>query len=406
MDQGISFTDELVGAVRTLWLGRKTVAVVALSAVAVSVVVSLIVPHGYRARTTFLATQEQGNNLASQLAAAGAAIPGGLLSLPPTPVDVFREVLESRAVRQGVIDKLHLLDRFGIENQNPAVAREHALSRLQGMLRIATKRSGLLAVEVTAQTPWFPFFHPGADSSARGLSAEIGNEMVRQLNQVLQERRSSSARNSRIYLEDQLKKSEHDLEVASDSLVAYQKRHATISIDDQTRVAVETLGSLRGQIIAKEVERDVIRKNQTPDSYELQRVETELSALNRQYEELVRGSGGAGSEDALEMTMPMADLPDVAMELLRRTRDVELQHTVYELLTTQYYQAKLDEARDLPTVQVLDEAVPPIGKASPRRRVIVILAFLGGCFVGTALVLIRDRQWSRSLAAGARAQAG
>jgi uncharacterized protein involved in exopolysaccharide biosynthesis len=48
-----------------------------------------------------------------------------------------------------------------------------------------------------------------------------------------------------------------------------------------------------------------------------------------------------------------------------------------ELLTQQFEAAKIDEAKDISIVQVLDKAVEPERKSKPKRVVIVLLsAFL------------------------------
>lgn len=401
MDPQSSVRDDLLVAVRHLWRSRFRVAAVSGAAVVAAAGISLIVPHGYESRATFLATQEDQSSLAGQLAAAGALIPAGLLATPSTPIEVFREILESRAVRLGVVKALGLIERYGLSDEPQPVAEHGAIGILTGQMRIAQKRSGWMAVETNITTPWFPFLHHAADDSARVLSARVANEAVRQLNIVLRERRASSARNSRVYLEEELAKNERALKLAADSLVAFQKRHATISIEDQARVTIETLGELKGQIVAKEVELDIVRRERSHDSFDLRRVESELSALEGRYSELVRGnplakarserSGSMSASQQADIYVPVADLPELAMELLDRQKEVQLQHTVYELLTQQFYHARLEEARDTPTVQLLDEAIPPIGKSSPQRRLIVVIAFLAGAVLGSVWVLATDR---------------
>lgn len=392
MDPQTSVREDLRGAALLLWRRRARVALVAGAAVAMAVAVSLIVPHVYETRATFLATEDDQSSLAGQLAMAGALVPAGLFASSATPVEVFREILESRAVREGVVESLGLIERFGLQEERPEVARAMAVDILGSTMRIADKRSGWMAIETKVSTPWFPFLHAAADDSAKVLASRIANETVRQLNVVLRERRSSSARSSRIYLEEQLEKNKKALEIASDSLVAFQKRHATISIEDQARVSLQTLGELKGQIVAKEVERDVLRRTRSGDSFELQAVESQLRALEERYDALVRGSATpSGSSRALDSSVPLDQLPDLAAELFRRQKEVQLQHTVYELLTQQYYHALLEEARDTPTVQPLDEALPPLGKSSPKRKLIVMVAALAGGILGCVGVLIADR---------------
>lgn len=394
MDDRFSFSDEVASAFQTLWTRRMRILRVSGLVAAVAAFVSLLVPNVFEARATFLATQQDGGGLASALANAGANIPAGLLSLPSTPVDVFKEVLESRTVGLGVVDELDLVRQYGIDEEDPEKARILALFALKNQIKVAQKRSGLVAVQVEVPTGWVPIVRGDQSAKAARLAADIGNEAVRQLNRVLQERRASSARNSREYLEAELEKNRVQMELAADSLVAFQKRHATLSIEEQAKVTVQMLGTLQGQIVAKEIELDVVGQTRTPSSYEYQRVRTELEALKDRYAELLRGEPAQKIDAArLDETgfEPITSLPDIAMELLRRTREAELQHTVYTLLTTQYYQARLEEARDTPTVEILDEAIVPLGKSSPQRKLIVVLSFLGGAVLASAWELLRHR---------------
>jgi uncharacterized protein involved in exopolysaccharide biosynthesis len=71
----------------------------------------------------------------------------------------------------------------------------------------------------------------------------------------------------------------------------------------------------------------------------------------------------------------MEDAPELALQFLRLTRELEIQTTIFELLKQQYEHAKIQEMRDTPTVQVLDEASEPELKSEPKR---VFTALLGG----------------------------
>jgi uncharacterized protein involved in exopolysaccharide biosynthesis len=394
MDRDTQIAGDLRKVLRRLWDGRKILLLVMAAAAVAAGITSLVLPHKFVARATILPSVGQQSPLASQLSAT-AGIPTALLSIPSTPVDVFFEMLHSRAVREDVINRLGLIERYGIETENPALATKAALDHLSGQVQIARKRSGLLAVIVNVPTPHFPLLRRGVDEEARTLAAEIANAMVQSLDRVQQERGVSRARNARIYLERQLEETRSSLRAAEDSLVAFQQRHGAISVEDEARATVENLWALKAQIIAKEIEVDVLKGTRTSDSFELQRASSELEAMRRQYNELLRGSdeqeimnspGASASSDT--KGTPASLFPEMARQALSRKREVLIQQTVYELLTQQYYQARFEESRDVPVVQVLDEAVPPPLRSSPQRRIIVILAILGGFLIGAVWVVI------------------
>jgi len=67
------------------------------------------------------------------------------------------------------------------------------------------------------------------------------------------------------------------------------------------------------------------------------------------------------------------------------SREVETQERVYSLLVEQYEMAKIEEARNMPTIQVLDPAMTPelpVGRGLVRKGVVAgIAAFMLGTFL-------------------------
>ena len=56
------------------------------------------------------------------------------------------------------------------------------------------------------------------------------------------------------------------------------------------------------------------------------------------------------------------------------TYEAQVQETLYQLLIRECEMAKIEEAKSMPTIQVLDEAVPPTRKFAPHRRQMVTMA--------------------------------
>jgi len=70
-------------------------------------------------------------------------------------------------------------------------------------------------------------------------------------------------------------------------------------------------------------------------------------------------------------------------------RQVTMQDTIYETLTKQYELAKVQEAKEIPSVKVLDEPDVPERKSSPHRAIIVFLGALASVFAGITWVIAR-----------------
>lgn len=67
---------------------------------------------------------------------------------------------------------------------------------------------------------------------------------------------------------------------------------------------------------------------------------------------------------------------------MRLQREMEVQNTLYTFLVQQFEEAKLREARDTPTLQILDQARTPINRIRPVRTFMVYIAGIIGTFLG------------------------
>jgi uncharacterized protein involved in exopolysaccharide biosynthesis len=94
------------------------------------------------------------------------------------------------------------------------------------------------------------------------------------------------------------------------------------------------------------------------------------------------GDQDTESEKSQVLYVPFSEVPKLGLELARLTRDLKIQEAIFELLSSQYEQAKIQEAKDTPTIQVLDRAVPPEKRSRPKRAMMVILAGIASLFVG------------------------
>jgi uncharacterized protein involved in exopolysaccharide biosynthesis len=73
---------------------------------------------------------------------------------------------------------------------------------------------------------------------------------------------------------------------------------------------------------------------------------------------------------------------------------VKVQETVFELLTQQYEMARLEEAKDVPVISIIDAPGIPEKKSFPPRLILTaVLTFLSFS-VAASLILLREL-WSK-----------
>jgi uncharacterized protein involved in exopolysaccharide biosynthesis len=80
------------------------------------------------------------------------------------------------------------------------------------------------------------------------------------------------------------------------------------------------------------------------------------------------------------------------------SRDAKIKEILFEMLTREYEIAKIEEAKSMPTIQILDKAVVPEKKCKPRRAMIVMLAGTMGIFISVLAAFARERLTPASLA--------
>ena len=77
------------------------------------------------------------------------------------------------------------------------------------------------------------------------------------------------------------------------------------------------------------------------------------------------------------------------MEYLRAEHELKYRQAMFDLLLKQYDAAKLDESKDAAIIQVVEPAIEPYRRSSPKRApvlvVFTVLGLLGGCLL--ALIL-------------------
>jgi uncharacterized protein involved in exopolysaccharide biosynthesis len=102
------------------------------------------------------------------------------------------------------------------------------------------------------------------------------------------------------------------------------------------------------------------------------------------------------------MLIPFGNIPTIGLEYARLFRSVKIQEMLLEFIYPQYEQAKIQEEKDTPTVQILDPAVPPELKTKPKRMVMVAVSMIVAFMIYCALViykmqlnLLRDKDFDR-----------
>jgi uncharacterized protein involved in exopolysaccharide biosynthesis len=114
----------------------------------------------------------------------------------------------------------------------------------------------------------------------------------------------------------------------------------------------------------------------------VQIAERELSSLEGEAGRMEERSRASGFGD-----LTLHDVPGAGMEYLRAAHEVQYRQAIFDLLMKQYDAARLDEAKEAAVIQVVEPAIEPDRKSSPRYAVTMLLSAGAGIIIGCLLAL-------------------
>jgi capsule polysaccharide export protein KpsE/RkpR len=232
---------------------------------------------------------------------------------------------------------------------------------------------------------------------------DLAQAYLDELNQLVTRTSTSSAHRERVFIEGRLHSVSADLERAQLDLSEFSSRNSTIDIKEQTHAMVDAGARVQGELLVAQSGLESLRQIYGDGNVRVHETEARIAILQRELEKmtgssapLIPGAASAKSdvEEKGELYPPLRQLPRLAVPYADLYRRVRVQETVYELLTQQYEMARIDEAKDVPVVSVIDSPGVPEKKSFPPR-LLLTLALTFFVFAATAaLILIRD-YWSR-----------
>lgn len=341
---------ETMQILRQKW---QIVAAITVVATAIGYGSSYLLPPGYTTRASILPPQTGGTaNAALQTIGALAGL-AGLGSGVKNPIDQFVSLLSSDTVLNGVIKK-NKLDAV-YETDLPSDSRK----RLSSYTKIQSGKDGLISIEVEDRDPH--------------RSVEIVNSYIEEFRSLLGRLAITEAASRRVFFESQLKETKNNLTKAEIDLGSSGINVA--SLKTRPEAAVTELATLRAQLTDIQIRSSVLSQQQSMQSPELLALRAEEAAIKQQIARAEQKESKPESAD-----------------YVRVYREFRYQETLFELLAKQYELARVDEARQAPLVQIVDEPQLPDRKSKPRH---LLIAAAVGFATLVAQVLMTMREANR-----------
>jgi uncharacterized protein involved in exopolysaccharide biosynthesis len=347
------------------------------SGLALAALLAFLIPVRYEAHTQLMPPDSEfSSGLASLMAVAGRS--GGGLAMVgadwlglKTSGALFIGILRSETVEDRIIDKFDLKSVYGAKRM------QDARRRLEENTQISEDRkSGIIAIGVT--------------DHSRERAAAIAQAYVDELDWLVADLNTSAAHRERVFLEERLKAVKQDLDQSAREFSQFASANTAIDIKEQGRAMVEAAATLQGQLIAAQSELEAVRQVYADTHVRVKALRARIAELQAKLQQMGGGDlspGGSAASDSLYPSI--RKLPLLGVRYAELYRNNKIQETVFELLTQQCELAKVQEAKETPSVKVLDSAKPPEKKSFPPRLLIMFLGAFFSLMVGTVAILAR-----------------
>lgn len=428
-----------------MWARKSIVGGIIVGCTVLAVIISFVLPKQYSS-TTLVQTQDANKALGGNAAAAMAAL--GVGGAAASPTNNYMELMKSRTVLDPIIDDMDWKD----PDKKPD-AKNFAKSYLDIK---NTKNTNLIEVTAKGKTP----------EEAQKISQSVVDNFLEMQTNNGQKTQSLLVQ----FLNGRIEEAKKDSDDAAQKFADFSREHKLYSPNDQLKQAITqvsaydksiadlqsqqkaaqaqydvatsklgqqksgskaynindngTVQSIRGQIVAKEVELVGLRQKYTDNNptviaaqQQLNQLQGDLSrevsavvdsnatSLNSAQMELVKNqavaeasiSAAKASEDAVrakkaEIEQDIDKYPDAMVTYLQLKSDAEIKKTIYTNLVQQCEQSKIKEAMESMDIQIIDSADLPEKPSAPRKKMITAIGFLIGLMMSVLYGLLQYKR--------------
>lgn len=350
----------LIENITQIWKKRKFIIWNTFGFAVISIVISLVLPKWYAAQATIISSGGSTSNFLSML--SGIPMGGFGLSALNEDISNYIAILETRAVRENVVKKFDLISRYNSKDV------EFAMDALSQNVELRVSEEGSLKITVLDKDPV--------------VARDIANELILQLDEVNRRLSSEKGHFNREFLEERLMQNHNDLKIAENELKHFQQTYGLIDVPSQVTAAIETYAQIYVKKVEADIQYEIAKYTYSSNDSKVLQLFQLKSELNRLLDEM------ATKGDDKKILLAFYDLPDLGLEYARLFREVELQSKIMEFLLPQYEQARMEETKDIPSLQVIDKPYVALNKAKPQRSLIVIASTVMAFLMSIIYILI------------------
>ncbi len=348
---------DLRGPVRFAWKQRGKVLLGAVAGCALGIAAALLFQPKYDATARLLPPQPKTSGVA--------------LFATRNDGDVYLGFATSRTVADDVIAHQNLKSYFHSRTNSQARAALGAMSSIR------VDKDQFITVTVRANEP--------------ETALRISNEYLNALYRMSESISVSEGKHRWEYFAGPLEEEKNRLSQAEEELKEAEQKTGMVLPEAQVRLGVNAQAQLKQEIADLTVQLAALRTGNTEENSQVVQVKSEIASLQAQLAGMRAETGGGpgGVKTA-------AQLPELTLQVERRTREVQFHQALFQILSRQYENARVDESYT-PPIEVVDRAVLPEEKSWPPRKLFALFGLILGAAGGGLFSLAQAAQIPRRL---------
>ncbi|HOH82745.1 MAG TPA: Wzz/FepE/Etk N-terminal domain-containing protein [Candidatus Syntrophosphaera thermopropionivorans] len=360
--------------IRLIIRNRKFIIIFVAVVSVAAVIYSLVTPQIWRSTATFYVIGDQTSSLPFNIEGL-SGLTAGLMGTTNSQNAINAVIaMNSRQFSEKVIRHFNLIDYYKITTKDSLKAMDSALK----MLHTKTMKIG--------SDPETGLVTVSADTKDKKLSRDIVNYYLQQLDIYNREEKITRGKMNREFLEARVNETRAEIDSLLLALKDFQQRHNAVDIEAQTSSLIKSYSDIIATKMSTDIELELARKNYAENSPIVLELKDRSEALAKQIRQLEAGKEPLKPRYLIDI----GSLPDLATQYAQLKMNLEIKSKVYEFLYPQYEAAKLEELKDLPTLDILDTPREAGLRVRPKRAVMCIIAFALAVVVSIIIVLIKN----------------
>lgn len=360
---------KLIDYVYVLYKWRKILIINMVVITVLATIFSFLIPKTYKATSTLILPSDSPMGLGgigNLLSGSNSALEIGaeVFGITSTNEDLILGLLMSRTILTDVINKFNLMEYYSVDENN----YDRAIKDFVGDLIFEPNEYGMIEVSVINEDP--------------EISAKMVKYFVNKADSLNIALNTVQAKSNRIMIEKRYLTTLKDLEKAEDDFREFQVKYGAFAVPEQIKVAVQAIGELEAQSVQQKILLNSLSESINENSVMFKSIQNRLNSIRSEIRKLEMEK----SSESSDLFLSLKNLPEIQIEYIRKYRQLEIQNKTLQFIYPLYEQAKIEEQKSIPTLLVIDEAVPPQLKYAPKKAFVILFIFFLFLFLHLPLI--------------------